>query len=435
MLDLLGSQATDTPTFKVLVDGQPLPGTVKVLRVDVRHELNSISCANLVISDGDAAKQDFEISSTDYFIPGKTIEIQGGYQANDETLFMGVITRQQVTVKLRGESLLHVDCRDAAYKMTLAPQARYFSEVTDSALFEELISGHGLSAEVIPTNVSHQSVVQYQVSDWDFMVSRAERLGMTCVTDAGTVKVATLPVAGVPTKSITYGQGVFDADLVIEARDQMAQVSAYAWDMTGQTVLSAAVTDATVPTPGNLDGTTLAADVGPDDYPLRHAGPVDQSQLDAWADARMAWTRLSKVKGTVRIQGTLEIALTDLVDLGGFGDRFSGAGFVSGVHHRLGEGDWLSTLQIGVDPKRHHEKYAINPLPGDGFVRPAPGLYTGVVTRLQDDPDGEQRIQGSSFLAGIELVQSIGGRTLKEIVIQADRFLIPRPEILRESRQ
>jgi len=393
VLDLFGRKPADTPTFKVLVDGLPLPGTVKIMRIDVRHELNSISSATVVIADGDAAKQDFEVSSSDSLVPGKAIEIQGGYRSEDETLFNGVIVRQRVSVKRHGSNLLQVECRDAAYKMTLAPRSRYFSNVTDSALFEELISGHGLAAEVIPTMESYESVVQYQVSDWDFMVSRAERLGMACVTDGGTIKIMPLPSAGAPILPLIFGQGVFEADLEMDGRDQMAQVSVYAWDMAGQSVLNAQATDATVVTPGNLDGATLASDVGADDHPLRHAGQISQSQLDAWADARMAWARLSKVKGTVRVQGTLAAGLTDLVDLAGFGDRFSGPGFVSGLQHRLGEGDWFTTVQIGVDPKRHHERFAINPLPGDGFVRPAPGLYTGVVTRLAGDPDGEQRIK------------------------------------------
>lgn len=393
MLDLLGTQTTDTPTFKVLVDGTPLPDTVKVMRIDVRHELNSVSSASLVISDGDPAKQDFEVSSSDTMIPGKAIELQGGYQAEDETLFQGVIVRQQVRVRRRGPNLLHVECRDAAYKMALAPRSKYFTNVTDSALFEELISGQGLSVEVMPTMESYQSVVQYQVSDWDFMVSRAQRLGMVCATDAGTVKVMSLPVVGTPLKTVTFGTDVFDADLEMDARDQVVQVSAYAWDMAGQGVLNAQSTDATVTTPGNLDGASLASDVGSDDYPLRHSGQVSQNQLDAWADARMAWARLAKVRGTVRVQGNLDVGLADLVDLGGFGDRFSGPGFVSGVHHRLGEGDWLTTYQIGIDPTLHHERFPINALPGDGFVRPAPGLYTGIVTQLAGDPDGEQRIQ------------------------------------------
>ena len=393
MLDLFGSQPADTPTFKVLVDGQPLAGTVKIMRVDIRHELNTIASAALVVSDGDPAAQDFPVSSSDDLIPGKAIEIQGGYQSDDETLFQGIIVRQRVSVRRSGSNLLHVECRDAAYKMALAPRSQYFTNVTDSALFEELISGQGLSAEVIPTMESHQSVVQYQVSDWDFIVSRAERLGMACVTDSGTVKIMPMPAAGAPVRQVTFGQGLFEADLEMDGRDQMAQFSAYSWDISGQSVLNAEASDASVVTPGNLEGAALADDVGAEDYPMRHSGQISQGQLDAWAEARMTWARLSKVRGTVRIQGTVEAGIMDLVDLSGFGDRFSGQGFISGIHHRLGEGDWLTTYQIGIDPKRHHERFSINPLPGDGFVRPAPGLYTGIVTALAGDPDGEHRIQ------------------------------------------
>jgi hypothetical protein len=37
-----------------------------------------------------------------------------------------------------------------------------------------------------------------------------------------------------------------------------------------------------------------------------------------------------------------------LVDLAGLGERFSGTGYVSSVHHRPGTGVWITDIRIGL---------------------------------------------------------------------------------------
>src|SRR5262245_66529315 len=90
---------TDLATFGVKVDGTPLPATFSLVGVDITRAVNRIPTATLVLHDGDAAKQTFEASSGDELVPGKAIEISGGYGTNDEVLFKGIITRQRIQVK------------------------------------------------------------------------------------------------------------------------------------------------------------------------------------------------------------------------------------------------------------------------------------------------------------------------------------------------
>ena len=45
--------------------------------------------------DGEASKQTFEASDTDYFVPGKEIEIKLGYRGETETVFKGIIVKHR----------------------------------------------------------------------------------------------------------------------------------------------------------------------------------------------------------------------------------------------------------------------------------------------------------------------------------------------------
>src|SRR5688572_27545608 len=77
------SRPTHLTTFTVKVGGAELPATVGVVGVDIERAVGRIPAATLVIQDGDAAAQDFAISSEDLFIPGAEIEIAGGYSSDE----------------------------------------------------------------------------------------------------------------------------------------------------------------------------------------------------------------------------------------------------------------------------------------------------------------------------------------------------------------
>jgi len=391
---LSDSGPTDLATFSVAVDGTTLPGTYRLVGVDITCAVNRIPTALLTLYDGDAAKQDFEASKGDLLVPGRKIEISGGYATNVDPLFKGIITKQRIQVKRKGDSLLHIEAKDAAFRMTLDRKSRYFTEVTDSGLIEDIVGQYAdLAPQVDPTSTTHPEVVQFQVSDWDLVVLRAERIGMICIPQDGTLRVEKPKAQQPPALKLTYGAGIFDIDVEIDARWQYPAIIASAWDPAGQDVLSTDVDDVAAPAQGNLASSDLAAAGALKAFELRHTGAVPQNDLDAWGAAQMAKSRFAKIRGTVRCQGTGAVRPGDLIDLAGLGDRFNGSAFVSGVRQLLGAGDWETVFQLGLDPQWHHERFAIQPVPAAGFNPGISGLQIGIVTQLQDDPKSEDRVQ------------------------------------------
>ena len=380
-------------TFTIKVDGEALSGTYGIVAIDISRELNRIPCASLVLYDGDAAKQDFELSSGAQLIPGKTIEINGGYNLGESLLFKGVITKHRIKVKRKGDSVLYIEARDPAFRMTLDRKSRYFTGLSDSDLFEEVIGSYAeLTPQVESTSIIYPEIVQYQVSDWDLIVARAERIGMYCLLDNGTFQIGPPDLSQDPALTLSYGKDIFDLDLEIDSRSQYQKVSAFAWDDANQEVISAEIEDVTAPAQGNLTGADLAKVGASETFELRHSGALQQQELDAWAAAKMLKSRFSKVRGTIRLQGNEAIKPGGLVTLAGMGDRFNGTAFVSGIRHMLGDGDWKTVVQIGLQPEWHAERFKTN-APLAANAHPAiHGLHIGVVTQLQDDPESRDRI-------------------------------------------
>lgn len=383
---------TSLTTFTIKVDGEEISAAFNILSIDVFQAINHISFSRILLYDGDAAQQDFEISGGEQFELGKEIELFAGYQMQETALFKGIITKQKIKIKSSGGSLLFLEIRDTAFKMTLDRKSKYFKEVSDPDLFSQIAKDHGIDTETDLLGQNHPEIAQYHVSDWDFIVSRAERLGGYCLFREGVLHIKKMIPDPVPSISLTYGVNVFDADLEMEARTQYESVITSSWDYTKQELLTAEASDVSAPNHGSPDGSKLA-DVGSvGSFNLRHSGHLTQQELDAWAEAKMIKSRFARIRGTIKIQGNATCVPGSSAELKGFGNRFNGMAFISGIRHTIGDGNWTTSLQVGDSAEWHIEKYLVNTTPGALFNPATNGLLIGVVTQLQDDPNGEDRI-------------------------------------------
>ena len=86
-------------TFTILSGGAEVPREFRVLSIVVNKEVNRISSATIILLDGEASKQSFEISNKPEFEPGKEIEIKAGYRSTEETVFKGIIIKHGIKVR------------------------------------------------------------------------------------------------------------------------------------------------------------------------------------------------------------------------------------------------------------------------------------------------------------------------------------------------
>ena len=383
-----------TVTHTLLVNGSEIAPTVEVLSINTFKEANRVPRARVVFRDGDAAAEDFPLSNGSEFAPGGEIEIKAGYASDETTIFKGIIVQHGIKVRESGSSALVVDCRDAAVKMTVGRRSRYFVDKTDSAVMEEIIGDYGLSADVASTTVTHPDLVQYHASDWDYLVSRAEANGLLVIVDDGAVSVQAPKFDGSADLSILFGDSIYELDAAIDARRQFNSVRAYAWDPSAQEVQQE---DADAPSPasaqGNLSESDLAATIALDELSLRHSGRLDGQEMKAWADAQLVRSSLSKIVGRAKIRGFAAVKPGQLVEVSGVGERFSGTAFVAAARHEIVRGAWYTDVQFGLPPDSFAQRRDIVDVAAAGLVPAARGLHVGIATRLEGDPEGEDRIQ------------------------------------------
>lgn len=382
----------DVCTIAVLIDGQEIPGQFEILTLTVARELNRIPTATLQLKDGEASKATFAVSNTDYFIPGKTIEIQLGYRSQNSTVFKGTIVKQSLKLR-KNESHLRVDCRHEAVKMTMSIHSRYFTEQKDSDIMETLIGDYSLQNSVEATGPELKEVVQYEASDWDFLVCRAEANGLVVLATDDQITVAKPATGGEPVVTVNYGGTLLELDVEMDARLQSKGIKATAWNPADQDLVVAEAAEPQVTAAGNLSAEDLAAVADDLIHEIRHGGGMKVDELQAWADGRLLKERLAKLRGRARFQGMAEVMPGNVIEITGIGERYQGLLYVSGVRHSVAGGNWETDVQFGLCPELFAETYNLRPLPAAGLLPAVSGLQMGVVTLLENDPDGEDRIK------------------------------------------
>ncbi len=383
---------TDLVTFRILANGTEINSSYQVKSIEVSKGLNRIGSARLELYDGSVSSEDFAASDSADFLPGTELTIAAGYHTNNEVIYKGLIVKHGLEVS--ASSLLVLECRDKAAKLTVGRKSTVFADSTDGDAMEKIIGAHGLTAAVDSTTVNHPSLVQYYCSDWDFVVARAEANGLVVLSDQDTVTVAKPQPAAGAVLALTYGVNLMSFAVDLDARSQYPAVKVQSWDYTTQAMLEAEAAPPGVTTPGNVDASALAGVMDETSFDLPVATATTQPELQAHADALLLKSALAKVRGTVRFQGSALAVPGCTVELAGMGQRFNGTAYVAGVTHTVAEGNWITEVALGLDEQwfaeQHPEVAApmlLGPLPG------IQGLYNAVVTQIHEDPAGEFRVQ------------------------------------------
>lgn len=371
-----------------------LPETFPVLSWTIENAINQIPKASLTILDGKADNSGFERSEHPLVKQGNAIKISVGYHNADFILFEGVINSLKAEVVSRGCTQLYLDCRHKSYQMTLKQNSRNYSiekVQSEAEVMKELLTPYKIAYEVQLNQKLDRSANQYQQSDWDYMVSRAERIGGYVYIVNDEIGVG-LPELKSDPPVLTYGEDIYDFTADMDNRTQFKGVSVRYWDSANKKMQNVTTVEPNISQFSDNSAKELAQSNGDPVYVINHDGELSRNEAAAIAKAQMIKFRLSKVQGSVKIQGTPDFAPGDTVRIEGMGKRFEGPVFISGVHHHLENGDWKTTLILGLDTEWHYEKYDMKPDTNPGRNASINGLHYGIVKNLVD-PNGLQRIK------------------------------------------
>ena len=380
------------PSFSVLVNGTEMGVKYAVKSVIVTKEINKVSKAKLVLFDGNPADQVFEASASADFDPNKSITIKMGYDQIEEQVFSGIITAQSLKVRFKSSELI-VSCMDKSSQMATTRKTTNFVKKKDSDVISEIIGVYGLTKTVSATNFEHPNLVQYNCSDWDFILARADANAMVVINEDAKLTIAEPVVSGSAVLDVNFGIDILDFSADMDALNQLDSVEFQSWHSENLDLVMSSGTEPSVNAQGDITGKKLSEVGKSPKLTLNTSTPEDSSLLKSWAKSHLQHARLSKIRGFASFVGNSAPIVGKLLNLEGFSPHFNGLAYITKVVHTFEAGFWKTETGFGLQPKTFSDEGKIEGPSALGLLPTISGIHIGKVKKIDTDPAGEYRVQ------------------------------------------
>ncbi len=388
---------SDLVTTKLLLNNEVASAAYQLLSIEVHIAFNRIASARIKISDGDTSKQDFPLSSKeDKLLPGNMIELQMGYHDKVKTIFKGVIVAQSIKSGKNKSSYLSLEARDQFFGLTVGRKNNSFFNKTDTDIVEQLLTNSGFSkndADLATTTITHQEMLQYNVSNWDFIVSRAEMNSMLVLTMNNKLSIKTPDTSLEPSQEIGYGTEVIEFECETDGRTQLEEVKSHAWNYKDQEARESQAQSVAFKENGQPEGKEFASKLKLAAFDQYHSGNLKEDELSSWSKARLLKSKMARNIGRIKIKGTNALYPGLMIKLKGFGKRFSGNVLITAIKHSYNKSAWETDIHFGLPLQWFYEKDSIMEKPASGMIPGIHGLQIAVVVQLENDPEQEDRIK------------------------------------------
>jgi Rhs element Vgr protein len=372
----------------VTVNGAALPPSVLLVSAEVVREVGRVPHARLVFDDGEVPAKRLAALDMAALVPGAAIAIDVRVGTRTTLLFRGLLIRLRMELR-GGVPRLIATCKDQAWALTRPRRSAIYPDSSDADAVGTILTRAGVRhGDLGGDAIVHEELVQWDATDWDFILSRAAANGLAVVVKNGALSMRNWAGAGAPVLDLEYGRDpIDDIELEFDAGGQGEDIDAVGWDPAAGALTEPATGTAFATGQGDLDPAGAAADLGLGPTRLSHLAPLSPGELRAWAGGRLARERLAMLRGRLRLAG-VAVEPLDRIKLGGVGKRFNGPALVGGVRHVVEANAWSTDLQLGL-PAAPPPTTA----PAEPLLPPARGLAIGLVEEPEEDPLGERRVR------------------------------------------
>ncbi|MFT3826062.1 MAG: type VI secretion system tip protein VgrG [Chitinophagaceae bacterium] len=376
----------------VKINGEVQDAGFLIASVVVSYEINRIPYARVRVLEPGLDQNEYAVVDNDIIKPGNKIEIYAGYGTNAEPIFSGIITGFELDLDSECKAV-ELECKHQIVRLTVGRKNGMYVQQKDSDIIQDLVKKAGVSAEITPTTVQHAQQVQYYVSDWDFLMLRAEANGYIAQILRDKCFIGKPNLTASASLNLAKENNIIKSTLRINSEDQLSSVKVISFDPTAQDLDDEGPGKISVNQQGNLEESDLTNVMKADNFILMSAGFVGNDDSAGWAEAQMLKSTLSKITGEVSFIGNATVNAGDMIALAGISDRFNGEGFVSGIKHQIEDGSWTTIATFGMENGWFAEKPDIVAPPAGGLTSPVFGMQTGVVKQIHEDPNGQFRVQ------------------------------------------
>ena len=275
----------------------------------------------------------FDLQIVDF---GKEIEIELGPPGSTRRVFKGRITGLEAQFPKERPPELTVLAEDRFQDLRMERRTRTFEDSTDSDAMNEVISQHGLTADIDVDGPTHRVLVQVNQSDLAFLRERAAAVDAELWLDDSTVHVQARARRDAGTVTLTYGAELLEFTVLADLAHQRSKVKVSGWDVGNKEALDVEADESAVSS--ELDsrrsgGAVLGQALAERIERVGLNTPLSQEEAQALADAHYRRRARRFVAGTGVADGNPALQVGGTIDVLGVGPLFEGKYYTTLVRH------------------------------------------------------------------------------------------------------
>jgi phage protein D len=339
------------PDFKLFLDGGELPTeeAVDVLDVTVCSYVTGASWFCVTMNNWHSDIQDFKYSDGPRIKEGAKLEVTLGYDTRVISLIKGEVTALEPEFSEKEAPTLKVHGYDLLHRFRRGRKTKSYTQLKDSQIASQIASALGLSAEVEDTGVTHEYLLQDNLTDIDFLLERARRIRYELVIEDGTLKFrkAANDRGGVVTLEFGFTLRSFYPRL--STATQVSEVLVQGWDpKTKQAIKGRARGGDEV---SKMGGQRLGASIAESaffatknvitDQPIFSEGEANQIAKGKFNDMAVEF-----ITGEGTAIGNGDIQAGAVIELKKLGRRFSGLYYVTSAKHTIDSAGYNTTFTV-----------------------------------------------------------------------------------------
>ncbi|MFV0299874.1 MAG: phage baseplate assembly protein V [Paracoccus sp. (in: a-proteobacteria)] len=382
----------------VKVNGAEFLSITQVMTVEVTKEIGAVPMARVSVIVNEIIANAAPDYNGDNVRLGDQISLAAYYgDGEEQTLFEGLVAALRLRTDSQRRLRLDLTCRDEAAKLLELRRSALYEQMKDSDVMSRIIRDAGLTADVETSGGAVVTQLRHAASDWEFLRILADRNGFVLIADDGKISARAPATDAEAPLGVTFGVDLIDLDVTIDAQRAISAAEIAAWNPQDQNAVSGRSGALPAMTLGDATSTAIAGVLGDRERLASTPAEIGEADLGRLADARAARSVLGAVHGRCRFQGSGRIAPGDMLQIDGAGAMFSNKAYVSGVHHRISGGSWITEAILGLPADWAVDRSG--PVTAE-ITAPHLGLQIGKVLTVADDPDGKMRIKVSLPMIG-----------------------------------
>jgi phage protein D len=355
------------PYFEVWLDLQRLPRDAvhDIIEVTYKDSLDTIDSFDITINNWDSHKRTFKYLDIPMFDPGKTVMLWMGYygKQNLRLMTVGTIKSWRPVFPSDGKPTLTISGLNMLDRLRTKQESHYYVKKTDSAIAKEVAKRLKVEIETSGSDEEeYDYILQDNIPDIIFLMQRARRVGYDLFVKESKESGTTSQPGARPsvlyfgptgrvrdtTYELKYGISLTEFQPNLDTSNQVSKVTVRGWDAKNKKPITHTATRAQIPIRGvgeagrqkDLERSFADREEVISDRPVN-------SQQEARTLATETLNRNAKgmLTGTGRIVGLPDLRAGCVLQIEGFGTRFSGRYFVTGTTHTINDGGYTTQFE------------------------------------------------------------------------------------------